>query len=52
MLYKQITFLCRYEKLWLENCPPEFKPVVYRRYVDDIFVYLSPKMICYRSLDI
>ena len=23
---------------WLENCPGEFKPVYYRRYVDDIFV--------------
>ena len=32
------AFLCHYEKLWLEECPPEFKPVVYRRYVDDIFV--------------
>ena len=27
------TFLCHYEKLWLDSCPPEFKPVVYRRYV-------------------
>ena len=32
------AFLCHYEKLWLDSCPPEFKPVVYRRYVDDIFV--------------
>ena len=23
---------------WLEKCPNEFKPVFYRRYVDDIFV--------------
>ena len=27
-----------YEKKWLEQCPEEFKPVYYRRYVDDIFV--------------
>ena len=22
------AFLCHYEKLWLDRCPPEFKPVV------------------------
>ena len=27
-----------YEMKWLEQCPNEFKPVFYRRYVDDIFV--------------
>ena len=32
------AFLFHYEKIWLDRCPPEFKPVVYRRYVDDIFV--------------
>ena len=21
------AFLCHYEKLWLDSCPPEFKPV-------------------------
>ena len=26
-----------YEFKWLEQCPKEFKPVFYRRYVDDIF---------------
>ena len=53
LLYKQIdgvamgsplgptlanAFPCFYEKEWLEQCPEEFKPVYYRRYVDDIFV--------------
>ena len=53
LLYKQIdgvamgsplgptlanAILCFYEKKWLEQCPEEFKPVYYRRYVDDIFV--------------
>ena len=28
-------FLCFYEQIWLENCPVEFTPVVYRRFVDD-----------------
>ena len=31
-------FLCFCEKKWLEQCPPEFKPVFYRRYVDDTFI--------------
>ena len=37
------AFLCHYEKLWLDSCPPEFKPIVYRRYVDDIFVLFKSK---------
>lgn len=31
-------FLAYYELRWLENCPVEFKPILYRRYVDDIFL--------------
>ena len=31
-------FMCHFEKKWLNNCPPEFKPVYYRRYVDDTIV--------------
>ena len=37
------AFLCHYKKLWLGNCPPEFKSAVYRRYVDDIFVFFKSK---------
>ena len=37
------AFLCHYEKLWLDNCPLEFRPVVYRRYLDDIFVLFKTK---------
>ena len=58
LLYKQIegvamgsplgptlanVFLCYYKKEWLDNCPSHFKPIVYRRYVDDIFVIFSSK---------
>ena len=58
LLYKQIdgvamssllgptitnAFLCHYEKEWLDNCPSHFKPIVYRSYVDDIFVLFSSK---------
>ena len=32
------VFLSFYEVKWLEQCPKEFKPVFYRRYVDDVFV--------------
>ena len=32
------TFLSYHEKNWLNNCPQGFKPVFYRRYVDDIFI--------------
>ena len=29
-------FLCHHETNWLSNyCPLEFKPVLYRRYIDD-----------------
>ena len=31
-------FLCYHETTWLKNCPKSFKPVYYKRYVDDIFV--------------
>jgi len=32
------AFLCHHENKWLEQCPPEFKPLHYRRYIDDTFV--------------
>ena len=31
-------FLCHHEKKWLQNCPEEFKPIKYVRYVDDTFL--------------
>ena len=38
------TFLVHFEKNWLRNCPSDFKPHYYRRYVDDIFVlFTSPR---------
>ena len=37
------TFLAHNEQIWLNDCPDEFKPVYYKRYVDDIFVlFRSP----------
>ena len=32
------TFLCHFEKQWLSECPPDFLPKVFKKYVDDIFV--------------
>ena len=31
-------FLSYHEEKWLDNCPLEFKPIMYRRYVDDTFL--------------
>ena len=31
-------FLSHLEEKWLEQCPINFKPVLYRRYVDDTFL--------------
>ena len=35
------VFLSFYEIKWPEQCPKEFKPVLYKRYVDDIFVFFE-----------
>ena len=36
-------FLCFHEQKWLDDCPREFKPKFYRRYVDDCFlIFDSP----------
>ena len=32
------AFLAYHEKRWLEECHETIKPLVYRRYVDDIFL--------------
>ena len=37
------AFLSFYEKKWLEQCRDKFKPVCYRRYVDDIFVLFKSR---------
>ena len=31
-------FLAFHERSWLTNCPLEFKPLFFRRYIDDCFV--------------
>ena len=34
-------FMCFNEKIWLSECPAHFKPLYYRRYVDDTFLVFS-----------
>ncbi len=37
------AFLCHFETVWLDSCPIEFKPVLYKRYVDDCFLLFRQK---------
>ena len=41
-------FMCFLEKLILDQCPLSFKPIYYRRYVDDTFVLFKEK--CHAQL--
>ena len=34
-------FMCHFETQWINSCPTEFKPVAYKRYVDDTFILFS-----------
>ena len=34
-------FLCYHESNFLKDCPKDFKPVYYKRYVDNIFVLFN-----------
>ena len=34
-------FMCYMEKKWLDQCPSHFKPILYRRYVDDCFLLFT-----------
>ena len=34
-------FMTYFEQIWLSECPLEYKPKYYRRYVDDIFVLIE-----------
>ena len=46
------SFLGFHEKIWLDECPLAFKPLLYRRYVDDTFLLFRhphhiPKFLSY-----
>ena len=36
-------FLYFHEQIWLDNCPVEFKRVIYKRFVDDTFLSFRSK---------
>ena len=36
-------FMCFMEQKWLSDCPLDFKPVYYRRYIDDTFLLFRDK---------
>ena len=37
------VLMCHFENIWLENCPHHFKPIFYRRFVDDTFLLFRSK---------
>ena len=45
------VFLCYWEQIWLDNCPLEYKPLYYRRYVDDTFLVFRELSHVQRFLD-
>ena len=45
------TFMCHYESIWLDECPLQFKPVEYFRYLDDTFLLFRQKSQCKKFLD-
>ena len=44
-------FMCYMERKWLSDCPPEFKPLLYKRYVDDTFLVFETHDQIPRFLD-
>ena len=36
-------FMCHHEQSWLQNCPSNFKPVHYFRYIDDTCLFFKTK---------
>ena len=38
------VLLCHFEDQWVSDCPIDYKPSLYRRYVDDTFLLFSSEM--------
>ena len=45
------AFMCYHESKWLADCPSEFRPVLYKRYVDDSFVLFRSRSHAENFLD-
>ena len=37
------VFMCHVENIWVEICPSHFKPIIYRRFLDDTFSLFRSK---------
>ena len=44
-------FMCHYEEKWLSDRPSEYKPVLYRRCVDDTFLLFQDELHIQQFLD-
>ena len=44
-------FMCFHEQNWLDNCPSSFKPIFYRRYIDDTFLLFTDQTHVTRFLE-
>ena len=49
IIFIVLLFLVYYESKWLEDCPQQFKPQFYRRYVDDIFLMFKVRLSSFRK---
>ena len=45
------VFMCFHEKRWLDDCPNHFKPVFYKRYIDDSFLLFDSECHAQMFLD-
>ena len=37
-------FSCHFEEQWMSDCPIDYKPISYRRYVDDTILFFSSEL--------
>ena len=44
-------FLCDFKEQWISNCPINYKPISYRRYVDDKFLLSSSELYVNKFLN-
>ena len=44
------VFMCHHESIWIDECPLQFRPVKYFRYLDDTFLLFRQKSHCDKFL--
>ena len=45
------VFLCYHETTWIDNCPKDFKPLLFKRYMDDTFAIFNRPQDVEKFLD-